>query len=131
MAGGTRTQTDLVNEALANLGVLAAGQPTDPEDFNYVNTKVDSTFRKVAALEIANIPDPDHIPGAWFNDLADILAGECAMKFGATPDDQDRLINAGLGGRQGIEVGAGAAAKSLRQIVRNRPTYETAKSHYF
>jgi hypothetical protein len=26
-----RTQADLINEVLANLGVLSAGQPTDPE----------------------------------------------------------------------------------------------------
>ena len=31
-----RTSADLINEALANLGVLSAGQPTDPEDYNYV-----------------------------------------------------------------------------------------------
>lgn len=36
-----RTSTDLITEALANLGVLAAGQPIDPTDFAYVSEKLD------------------------------------------------------------------------------------------
>lgn len=131
MAGQYRTSIDLINEALANLGVLSAGQPTDPEDFNYVKTKLDPTFRKLAALEIVYVPDPENIPGPFFSDLADILAGECATKFGSTLDDQVTLINRGLGGAAGVEIGAGTAAKSLKQITRGRPTYETQRTEYF
>jgi hypothetical protein len=131
MAGQYRTSADLVTEALANLGVLAAGQPTDPEDFNYVNSILDAIFRKLAALEIVYVPDPNQIPGAWFKDLASIVAGECANKFGATPDDVVKLINSGLGGVNGVDVGSGAAAKSLRAIMRGRPTYERLQVEYF
>ena len=46
------TADDLVLEALANLGVLAAGQTVSPEDYNYVNDRIDAIFRKLAALEI-------------------------------------------------------------------------------
>ena len=126
-----RTSQDLVTEALANLGVLAAGQPTDPEDFNYVQTKLDATFRKLAALEIVYVPDPNFIPAEWFSDLADIVAGECATKFGATADDYVKLTNKGLGGVQGVDVGFGAAAKSLRQMNRGRPTGEVLRVNYF
>ena len=133
-----RTANDLVTEALANLGVLAAGQPIDPEDFDYVNEKLDAIFRKIAALEIVDLPDPsqvggnvEFIPSAYFSDLADIVAGECATKFGETPDVQDALVKRGLGGVQGIDVGFGAAAKSLRAIVRTKPTLEVLRSDYF
>lgn len=131
MSGQYRTSIDLVNEALANLGVLVAGQTADVEDFNYVNEKLIAIFDKLNALEICQVPDRGNIPGLWFSDLADIVAGECCTKFGVTSDDYVKLINKGLGGAQGIDVGSGAAAKSLRQINRGRPTYETVFSHYF
>jgi hypothetical protein len=134
-----RTSNDLVLEALANLGVLSAGQPIDPEDFNYVNEKLGAIFRKIAALEIVTLPDPDtvlpqgvtqFIPSAYFSDLADIVAGECGTKFGSTPDFLQMLLMKGLGGVQGIDVGFGAAAKSLRAIVRGRPTGEALRVDY-
>ena len=138
MAGQYRTCNDLVTEALANLGVLVAGQTPDIEDFNYVMEKLDAIFRKLNGLEICSIssnttatPNVQDIPGIWFSDLADIVAGECCTKFGSNSDDYVRLINKGLGGVQGVDVGMGAAAKSLRQINRGRYTGETLSSHYF
>ena len=125
-----RTSRDLVSEAAANLGVLAAGKPLDPEDFNYINEKLDATFRKLAALEIVYVPDPNFIPAEWFSDLADILAGECATKFGSTADDYIKLTNKGLGGVQGVDVGFGAAAKSLRMMNRGKPTSEVLRVDY-
>jgi|SRR6516162_11216533 len=122
-----RTATDLVNEALANLGVLSPGQPVDIEDFNYCNDKLDSVLRKLAALEIVYVSDPNAIPGAWFSDLADILAGEVATKFGSNPDHYMMLIQRGLG----VPPGAGSAALSLKQITRGRPTYEPLQADYF
>ena len=119
-----RTSTDLITEALAILGVLSAGNPIDPEDFNWVNEKLDSIFRKLGGLEIAYVPDPSNIPGAWFSDLADIVAGECASKFGLVGQELMDKINKGLGGAGQVEIGAGTAAKSLKIICRGRPTYE-------
>jgi hypothetical protein len=131
MAGAYRTSTDLVTEALANLGVLSAGQPIDPEDFNYVNEKLDSIFRQIAELEIAYVPDPNNIPGQWFAPLADIVSGECALKFGAHGQDYIDLKNAGLGGVSGVDVGQGAAAKTLRAMRRGRPTGEVLQADFF
>jgi hypothetical protein len=122
-----RTATDLINEALANLGVLGAGQPVDPEDTNYVAEKLDAIMRKIAALEIVTVADVNAIPGAWFADLADIVAGECASKFGATPDDVMKLTQKGLG----VPPGSGAAAVSLKQMMRARPTGEVLLVEYF
>ena len=126
-----RTATELVTEALAVLGVLEAGQAADPEDFDWINGKLDSIFRKLAALEIVYVPDAQNIPGAWFDDLVNIVAGACATKFGATPDDYVKLTNAGLGGAGNVPVGAGTAAMSLKIMNRGRPTFETLQAHYF
>jgi hypothetical protein len=132
MPGGSRNHTDLVNEALAKLGVLAAGQPTDPEDFLYVNEMMDACFRMLNDLNICAIPDPDNIPGQWFLPLADVLAGECATKFGSQADMIMTLKDAGLGGSPGrTELGAGSAAKALKEMRRGRPTYERLKNEYF
>ena len=127
MPGAYRTEQDLVNEALANLGVLSPGQPVDIEDYEYVQNKCDSVYRKLNALQICYVPDPNNIPGAWFSDLADILAGEVATKFGSNPDHYTMLIQRGLG----MPPGSGSAALSLKQITRGRPTYEILQTDYF
>ena len=130
-----RTQADLINETLANLGVLSAGQTTDPEDYSYVQEKADSIVRKLAGLEIVYVPDINNIPGAWFSDLADIFAGECAEKFGVTGQNLADLVNKGLGGAVGpagpVPVGGGAGARSLKQMNRGRPTGEVLRVEYF
>ena len=126
-----RTSNDLVAAILANLGVLVAGQQPDVEDFNYVNVELDGIFRKLNALDICDVSDPGNIPSVWFRDLADIGAGECCTKFGNSAEEYVKLINKGLGGVQGVDVGSGAAAKSLRQINRGRPTGETLVTHYY
>ena len=127
MAGAYRTQTDLVLEALANLGVLAAGQVPDVEDVQYVTEKLDAIFRMLAGLDICYIPDPNNIPGAFFSPLADIVAGDCATKFGSSPDDFAKLTQKGLG----VPPGSGAAAMALKQITRGRPTFEPLRVCYF
>lgn len=117
----------LINEALSRLGVLAAGQPTDPEDFSYVQSLVDPVLRKLNQLDIVPVADQNNIPGAWLTDLADILAGEACTKFGATPQDQASLVAKGLGS----PPGAGLACLSLKQQLRLRPTYEPLRALYF
>lgn len=119
-----RTSSDLVLRVLSNLRILSAGQPVDTEDFQTVSTQLDSIFRKLAGLEIVFVADPNNIPGSWFFDLADIVAGELAAQFGIIGDEFVGLVNKGLGGQGGVEIGAGAAAKSLKIMSRGKPTYE-------
>jgi hypothetical protein len=126
-----RTSSDLVLSSLKKLRVLAAGQGVDTEDFNYVNEELDSIFRKLAGLEIVYVADPDNIPGVWFPDLADIVAGECATKFGIAGEEYATMVNRGLGGAGPVEIGAGTAAKSLKVIGRGRPTYEPQRIQNF
>jgi hypothetical protein len=118
-----RTSSDLILEALGDLGVLAAGQTVAPEDFSYVESRIDSIFRMLGALEIVYVGDPNNIPGEWFLPLVAIVAGEVAQKF-----------NAGMEFKQlglGIPPGAGAAALSLKIMTRGRPTYEPQRTESF
>lgn len=118
-----RTYSDLITEALGNLGVLAAGQTIAPEDFSYIETRLDSIFRKLGALEIVYVSDPSNIPGEWFLDLVAIVAGEVAQKFGAGPE----FVQMGLG----VPPGSGVAAQSLKIMLRGRPTGEPQRVECF
>ena len=132
-AGRFRNQADLITATLKRLGVLAQGQAQDPEDTAGVLEEIDSIFRMLNDLEICSLSDPNNIPGQWFVSLADILAGECATKFGSSPDDYRKLKLQGLGldPPDGQGVGSGAMAKALKAMTRGRPTYETLRVHYF
>jgi hypothetical protein len=125
--GRFRNQGDLITEALANLGVLSPGQAIDVEDYNYVQEKLDSIFRNIAALEICVVADANNIPGEWFSDLADIVAGQCATKFGSDPETFQRLTTKGLG----KPPGTGDAALSLKAMTRGRATFERVRAEYF
>lgn len=127
MSGQWRTTVDLVTEVLANLGVLSAGQPTDVEDYNYVSEKLDAIFRLLAGLEVVYIADANNIPGLYFSPLADIVASECATKFGVTAQDLESLTARGMG----RPPGTGTACLALKQITRGRPTYETLQADFF
>src|SRR6185312_15598582 len=74
--------SDLINQALANLGVLAAGQTADTEDFDAVNDHVEQTLAGLDADEIVTITDDDAIPNEWFQPISVILADDAAMEFG-------------------------------------------------
>jgi hypothetical protein len=125
------TSDDLCYKALKNLGVTSSGQAVDPEDFQFVQEEVQAMFNELAGLEIAYIPQNDSIPAALFRPLSDILTGFCAPKFGANTDDQIKWITLGLGGPPSqVQLGGGAAALSLKQQLRLRPTYEFVRTFY-
>jgi len=124
-------QTDLINLVLQRVVALQNGTAPDPDDVSQVQANLDLIFRKLAQLEIVYVADPTQIPSEWMIDLADIVAGEVANAFGATPDDWQKLKVNGLGGAQGIDIGAGAAAISLKWMNRSRPTGEPLKTTYF
>jgi hypothetical protein len=108
-----RTRGDLVLEALANLGVLQAGQTPADEDVSFVDVKVETVLADLMAREIVYVPDPDTIPQTIFGKLADILADSCKTKFGVSSEDATKLEGARI-----------QAELDLRVIMRGRPTYE-------
>lgn len=126
ISGRFRNQADLVTATLARLGVLAPGQAQDPEDTAYVTAEIDSIFRMLNDLDIVALPDPNNIPGQWFAPLADILAGECATKFGSNDNDYAKLKKQGLG----EPAGTGSGAMALKAMTRGRPTFEALRVEY-
>lgn len=126
-----RTSNDLVIEVLSNLGVFSVGQAVAPEDFEYVNSRLDSIFRKLGALEVVYVADSNNIPGEWFTDIGNIVTGEVASKFGATGQALVDLVNSGLGGKAGVPLGAGSSAVALKIMLRGRPTGEPQRAQYF
>lgn len=126
-----RTSSDLVLGALGKLGVFSPGQSVSPEDFATISNNLDSIFRKLGALEIVYVADPNNIPGEWFSDLVLIVAGESADDFGAVGQELDTLINRGLGGSGAVPLGAGTAAQSLKIMLRGRPTGEPLRTESF
>lgn len=126
-----RSSSELVIEVLKRTNVLSVGQAIDPDDYALVNDSLESIYRKLAGLEIVYVADRDNIPAMWFSDLADIVAGEVASNLGISGQDLADLVTKGLGGVAGTDVGAGAAAKSLKIICRGRPTYETFRMQCF
>lgn len=123
MASPYRSSSDLVLQVLDDLRVTTVGEPVDPDDFSKVNTQLDSIFRKLAGLEIVFVADPNNIPGAWFKDLSKIIAGEVCGSFGYVGQELIDKVNEGLGGQGAVDIGAGAGAKSLKTMLRGRPTF--------
>jgi hypothetical protein len=118
-----RTRQDWVNEALMDLGIVAAGQTADAEDFDAVDGKVDGL---VAWLEagpnpILNFDDPSVIPDEWFNDLAVLLADRACYMFGL----------AGLPVAQNNPNPVQKAIDNLRFVTYSGPTFEPLKAEYF
>jgi hypothetical protein len=127
ISGYVRSEADVITEVLANLGAIAVGQPQDPEDTAFVQAKYDSVLRMISALELGDVADPNNVPGVWFEPIVNILAQECALKFGVAPDDYQRLVQKGLGS----PPGTGDAARALKIINRGRPTYAPLQIEYF
>lgn len=117
----TRTRNDLVNEALANLGILAAGQIAAAEDFEAVDGKVDALVAWLEAVDIIDIDDIDAIPPEWFSSLAVLLADEAALMFGLP----------GIPHAAGSPDPTAVAIDKLRLTTYGRPTYERLKQEYF
>lgn len=111
----TKTRADLVNQALANLGVLAAGQTADTEDYDSVDSHVDQMFASLEARDVATIDDENEIPAEWFPSLSTLLADDAAAEFGAQSNPAIVRL----------------AENTLREINRGKPTYMPLKPDYF
>lgn len=114
---GFRTQADLLQEVLENLGVLAAGQTPEVEDLARVKEKLPSIVALLSATEVVVIPDIENIPDEYFIPLAACVAYSCKQKFGIVGDaavavDNDYQI----------------ALLQFRVMNRSRPTGEALQS---
>lgn len=111
----TKTRADLVNQALSNLRVLAAGQAPAEEDYKAVDDHVDATFAQLSARDIVTVGDDSQIPIEWFMPLSVLLAQDAAIQFGM-PADPNQIV---------------MAEAKLREMTYNRPTGEPVTEDYF
>jgi hypothetical protein len=116
-----KTRNDLIEHALARLGVLAAGQDPEAEDVGAIDEHIDPLVAELAARDLVVIDDIDEIDDTIFLPLAIILADECAEHFGlaglpTTPADPDPVAT---------------AERRMREVQYARPTGEPQATEYF
>lgn len=117
---GYRTEADLLQEVLENLGVLASGQTAETEDLARVSEKLPSIIATLSATEVVYVPDLNAIPDEWFIPLSNCVAYYCKAKFGITGDAAQEVDN-------DYQI----ALLHFRVMNRGRPTYEALKSDPF
>ena len=116
-----KTRNDLVNEALENLGILAAGQTANAEDFEAVDGKVDQLVLYLESIELCSIDNIEEIQPEIFSALAVLLADECALKFGLP----------GVPASPSNPAPVQTAQDRIKQVTYGRPTFERLKTEYF
>lgn len=109
----SKTRIELVNQALKNLGALAAGQTASADDFATVDGFVEPLFAQLAAENVVDVTDYDAIDDAIFLPLAVLLADAAKDEFG--------------GGAFDIVT----AERRIRRATAAAPTYETLRANYF
>jgi hypothetical protein len=114
----TKTQTDLVNRALEELGVVAAGQTPSDEDVEGVRARVATMLEDLSERDIIYIEDSNEIPNEMFDDLGIILADRCKAKYGQAGD-------------RGFESAKLIAEGNIKVKTRNRPNYRTLETKYY
>lgn len=73
-ASATLTRVALVAEAASKLGVLPSGQTLSPEDSATIDARVDTVIADLNARAVVTISDANAIRGGMFDALAAILA---------------------------------------------------------
>ena len=111
----TRTRADLVNQALANLGVTDPNEIASAEDYKAVDDHFDTAMAQLSGEDIFTLADEDDIPLELFGPLADYLAEDAASDFGRAANPQTVAL----------------AVSKIRIITRNRPSYQTLATEYF
>jgi hypothetical protein len=114
----TKTRRDLVDQALANLGVLPSGGTPSAEDVACMDGYVDPVSEQLAERDILEVDDLDQIPAAWFLPLSYVLSAAAAADFGAANDPRVVL----LGDR---------GEKLLHEMLQTKATYNRAAPEYF
>lgn len=111
----TITRQELVERALANLGVLSAGQTPSAEEYDIVDGQVEGVFGELSAKGVITITDYDAIPQELQSILSSLLANDAGPKFGVPSDEKMQIV----------------LENQIRIIVRGRPTGEVLQTEYF
>ena len=83
-----RTRTELINQALLNLGAVAVGQAVDADTSSLVDGLIDGLIAELERRDVIYIQDITTygIEDEFFQPLARILAWRAAPAFGAQND---------------------------------------------
>lgn len=89
----SKTRSDLINQALVNLGIMVPGQSVDPESVQKMDAIVDPTVSELSGLSIYTVldpgalgPDGGEIDDSAFLSLADYLANRACSGFNLAAD---------------------------------------------
>ena len=111
----TKTRTDLIARAAAELGVLPSGQPLSDEDATTIGNLLEPLARQLSLDDVLDVPDTGAIAPEYFLPLARLLANEAAPSFGLPFSGEVR----------------GENERQLRRLTATRPTHETLKTTYY
>jgi hypothetical protein len=88
----SKTQEELINRALEELGVLASGQTASAEDSAVIRNAISPVMSDLATRDIYTWGDPDVFEDDAFDHLGVILANARARVFGQQQDEQVRVL---------------------------------------
>ncbi len=87
MTSAVKTRAELIEQVIDNLGVGAAGQAKAPEDVQKVDSLIDVSFARLAALGIYDVSNPDEVEADAFLALSAVVANDCAAAFALSGDE--------------------------------------------
>lgn len=88
----SKSRQQLIERALLELGVLAAGQTAAAEDSQVIDQAISPVMSDLATRDIYTWGDPDVFEDDAFDHLGIILANSRAPTFGSTRDETTRLM---------------------------------------
>ena len=115
MSDTTKTRTDLIERAAAELGALPSGQPLSDEDAATLGALVDPLLRQLASDDVVDVADSDAVPAEFFLPVARLLANEASPSFGIAYSLDAKLEN----------------ERQLRKLAAARPTRERQTATYY
>lgn len=115
----TRTQAELIDRVLGDLGALEANQVANEEDVLRVKNILPSVGPYLASKEIAYVPDFNNVPQDAFIPLAWIIGYLCHTDFGIQGEELQTVLTDHSNG-----------VTDLYKIYRGRPTYGHVKSEF-
>jgi len=85
-----QSRQQLIDRALKELGIVAAGQSASAEDVAVIEAEIDPIMQDLSTRNIWQWGDPDEFDDNAVIHLAKILANSVARVFGMEPDESKR-----------------------------------------
>lgn len=125
-----KTRAELINQALVNLGIIAAGQSVSAEDVSKMDTIVDPAVSMLADLDIYYVqdagsigPSDGAIEDSAFLPLADYVANAACAAFNLPADTKLQALSQLAEGK----LVTLAAPKRTLRTLRVDPALQTRR----